>query len=273
MVFFGYPTNPSKEILGEIRKAKRLGMDFVEIGFEGPCGLPEIILEKRKRILDLLKKQHIFSIEHTAYWMNFGSLYPAIRKAWIAEAKRTIRIAAKLGMNMVNLHASSQGMFMIERDGRLVTKEGKQTVLKNYVKSMKELVSYARKHDVRLMLENCPKGKEISEVADIKYILDRVPGLKFHLDIGHANTVGGTPVIVKFINTFKDKLIHIHIHDNNGKKDEHLPIGEGNIDFRKVVYALKKAGFDRTISFEVFFGGEKKFRDSVNRIKKLWKEV
>ena len=46
-----------------------------------------------------------------------------------------------------------------------------------------------------------------------------------------------------------------------------------HIDFRKVVYALKKAGFDRTISFEVFFGGEKKFRDSVNRIKKLWKEV
>ncbi len=268
MVTFGYPTNPSKEILGEIRRAKRLGLDFVEIGIEGPCGMPEVLAKKRKQILDLLKKQKMFAIGHTAWWMELGSLYQEVRKAWVKEAKSAIRVANRLNMNVINFHSQSEGLFMLVRKER-------PKILKNYVSSMKELVRYARQFGIRVMLENTPfeRGKPISQLRDIKYILDRVPGLKFHLDVGHANTVGGTPAVLKFINTFKSKLLHLHIHDNNGVKDEHLPLGEGNIEYEKVVRALKKTGFDRTISFEVFFGGDRKFKNSVEKIKKLWKSV
>ena len=53
-------------------------------------------------------------------------------------------------------------------------------------------------------------------------------------------------------NTFRDKIIHIHWHDNHGRKDEHLPIGEGLIDHEKIVRALKNIKYDRTITLEVF---------------------
>lgn len=63
---------------------------------------------------------------------------------------------------------------------------------------------------------------------EFKYIIDNVEMLFVHLDIPHAFTSGGM-----------ESVIHIHWHDNHGKRDEHLPIGEGFIDHQKAVKALK----------------------------------
>ena len=54
-------------------------------------------------------------------------------------------------------------------------------------------------------------------------------------DIGHANTAGQVESMVE---TFGDRIANIHIHDNHGQKDEHLTIGDGDIDFRRVVGML-----------------------------------
>ncbi len=263
MVSFGLLTNPSKDILSEIRRAKKLGLDYVEIGIEGPLGMPEILVKKKKQILNLLTKQGMPAIGHTAWWMHLGSPYPEVRKGWIKEAKKALRAANKINIKLLNFHAHSSGMF-------LMLKNEKKKVLDNYVSSMKEMVSYGKKFGVKVMLENAGENKEITRVSDIKYILDRVKGLGFHLDVGHAN-IWGNPL--KFINTFRKKIVHVHFHDNHGLKDEHLPIGEGDIDYKKVVQALKKTGYDGTITFEVFHGGVRGFRESVNKIKKLWKSV
>ena len=40
--------------------------------------------------------------------------------------------------------------------------------------------------------------------------------------------------------------------DNFGKEDNHLPIGTGTIDFKKITRALKGIGYDGTVTFEVF---------------------
>jgi sugar phosphate isomerase/epimerase len=34
-------------------------------------------------------------------------------------------------------------------------------------------------------------------------------------------------------------IVNVHLHDNNGVKDEHLPIGEGNIDFSNMFNKMK----------------------------------
>ncbi|MBU3902079.1 MAG: sugar phosphate isomerase/epimerase, partial [Candidatus Thermoplasmatota archaeon] len=53
--------------------------------------------------------------------------------------------------------------------------------------------------------------------------------------IGHANTNNN-------IHEFLDygKFANVHIHDNIGKSDPHLVIGEGNIDFRNVLKKLNE---------------------------------
>ena len=58
--------------------------------------------------------------------------------------------------------------------------------------------------------------------------------------------------VTDYLSTFRYKIIHIHWHDNHGRKDEHLPIGEGLIDHKEAVKALKGINYDRTITLEVF---------------------
>jgi sugar phosphate isomerase/epimerase len=75
--------------------------------------------------------------------------------------------------------------------------------------------------------------------------------------------------VIDYINTFRDKIIHIHWHDNHGQKDEHLPIGEGSIDHQKAIKALKDIGYDRTITLEVFTNSNDA-RSSADQLRTIW---
>jgi sugar phosphate isomerase/epimerase len=55
-------------------------------------------------------------------------------------------------------------------------------------------------------------------------------------DIGHANVVGD---IDNFLENIK-RFLNVHIHDNNGHRDEHLVLGEGSIDIPNFVDLLVK---------------------------------
>ncbi|MFL6358825.1 MAG: sugar phosphate isomerase/epimerase family protein [Nitrososphaeraceae archaeon] len=104
---------------------------------------------------------------------------------------------------------------------------------------------------------------------EFKYIIDNVTTLFVHLDIPHAFTSGGMESVIDYINTFRDKIIHIHWHDNHGKRDEHLPIGEGLIDHQKAVRALKDIDYDRTITLEVFTNSNDA-KSSANQLRTMW---
>jgi sugar phosphate isomerase/epimerase len=63
--------------------------------------------------------------------------------------------------------------------------------------------------------------------------------VKVCLDLGHAHCYSKTSVL-KWIEKLQDEIGYVHIHDNNGLKDEHLGIGKGNIPMKKILNALKK---------------------------------
>ncbi|PIR71403.1 MAG: sugar phosphate isomerase/epimerase, partial [Candidatus Nealsonbacteria bacterium CG10_big_fil_rev_8_21_14_0_10_37_25] len=51
---------------------------------------------------------------------------------------------------------------------------------------------------------------------------------------------------------FKDFIINIHIHDNDGSSDQHALIGEGNIDFKGLVRECKNSGYYGPFILEIF---------------------
>ena len=104
---------------------------------------------------------------------------------------------------------------------------------------------------MKVMLENVPLSNGIHSVNEFKYIIDNVDSLLVHLDIPYAFTPGGMKSVLDYISLFKDRIVHIHWHDNHGMKDEHLAIGEGWIDHYKAVKALKDINYDGTITLEV----------------------
>ena len=261
MPSYGLLTNPSIEITSEIRKIYDLNFDYVEIGIEGPEGNPDIINKKKKdeivKLLELFKQK---PIAHTAYWIDLASDYDYVRHAWILEAIREIKTAKKLGIDLINFHANINGMFY---------GKGRKLVLDNLVKSLREVVSQAKKYKVDVMLENVPLSNGIHNIDEFKYVIDNVATLFVHLDIPHAFTSGGMASVIDYVNTFRDKIIHIHWHDNHGHKDEHLPIGDGFIDHQEAVKALHDIGYDRTITLEVFTSSNDA-KSSADKLIAMW---
>ncbi len=259
---FGLLTNPTIDIIKEIRTIAKLGFDYVEISIEGPEDKPETLHEKRNEILEILKKNNLFAIAHTSWWVELGTEYEPVRRGWLEECKKNIDVASELNIPIINLHSHSRGMY-------IRNEKYKKKILDNWIISLKELIQYGKIKNVKIMFENAAEKGEITELNDFKYIIDRVPDLEVHLDIGHAFIFGGMKNIERCIMTLENKIEHVHMHDNHGEYDEHLPIGKGNINYDSVVKMLKKINYDKTITFEVFTS-KKDAVKSREKIRKLW---
>ena len=256
MVKFGRLTNPSEDIEKEIKKTKRLGFDYVEIGIEAPA----ILFYKKNEfaILKSLKEFKHSAIGHTTWWYELGSPFPSVRKGWIEQAKADIRIANAFGIKLLNFHFLVLSKFLLQN------KRSRQIILENYVDSLNELSKFAKKVNMILMLEN---GDE--NFKYYKYVLDRALHIKVHFDIGHAFLSGGMKTIKKFVSYFQDGVEHVHAHDNHGKQDEHLALRNGKINWKEVISILKKYNYDKTITFEVF-ESDKDLLKSREYFRKLW---
>lgn len=260
MPYYGSLTNPSNEILGEISKIYDLDFEYVEVGIEGPEGNPLIIEKKKNEILSLIQKFKQKPIGHTAYWIDLCSDYENVRYAWVLEAMREIKTARKIGIDLINFHANLNGMFYGEK---------RKILLDNMIRSLREIIRYAHKYKMQVMLENVPFSHGIHNVDEFKYIIDNVTSLFVHLDIPHAFTSGGMKSVIDYIHTFRDKIIHVHWHDNHGNRDEHLPIGAGLIDHQKAFKALKNVNYDSTITLEVFTNSNDA-KSSADKLRMIW---
>jgi len=130
---------------------------------------------------------------------------------------------------------------------------------------IQQLCDHAADLDMKIAVENMVNmpailGRRPEEISGIIETVDR-ENVGFIFDVGHANTNGNVEGFLKL----KEKMIHIHAHDNHGERDEHLPVGNGTVPWKKVALALKDySGRIVTESRSLEEG-----RRSVDRLKKL----
>lgn len=261
---FGLLTNPLASVPDEIVRFRKLGFDYVEIGIEEPMATPRILEKQRKRILRLLDENGMTALGHTAYWVQFGSSHEEARRGWIKEAKAMIEVAAQLNLPLLNFHFYGK----LGKVG--ANQKSTSTFLNNFTEAMRELAKHANARHVQLMLENVPTAANgLGRMENFSAVLNNVPQLMFHLDVGHAFIENRMEGVRAYIDSFADRLVHIHIHDNHGEEDEHLPLGAGKINFKKVVKWLKMINYSQTITFEVFTSNDDAAR-SREHLKKLW---
>jgi sugar phosphate isomerase/epimerase len=65
------------------------------------------------------------------------------------------------------------------------------------------------------------------------------PYFGFCLDVGHQHTFSKTP-LATWLEELGDQLQEVHLHDNAGNGDTHLPVGQGSIDFTLLFQFLKE---------------------------------
>jgi sugar phosphate isomerase/epimerase len=113
-----------------------------------------------------------------------------------------------------------------------------------------ECADYAKRHKKILGLEPEP-GMVISSTDQADKMIREIGSnnIRLLIDIGHLNVTKEDTV--NSIMKMKDKLVHVHIHDNDSTEDQHLPLGEGNINFKPIIEALRSASYAGYISAEI----------------------
>lgn len=75
------------------------------------------------------------------------------------------------------------------------------------------------------------------------------PNFRLCIDSGHLNVFSNVDSEV-WIKELGPLIAELHIHDNNGATDEHLPVGEGTVDFPRFFSLLKKYAADPVYTIE-----------------------
>ena len=113
--------------------------------------------------------------------------------------------------------------------------------VENALTALEHLGAFARPLGVKLLVENLISEPTTPERLVTILDLGHLDAVGVCLDLGHAHATTG---IAEAVNLLKDRVVSLHVHDNNGMRDEHLWPGEGTIDWAgtaKLLKALPKA--------------------------------
>lgn len=77
----------------------------------------------------------------------------------------------------------------------------------------------------------------------------RSPYCGLCLDVGHQHAFSDVPLSL-WLEVLLPELQELHLHDNDGSRDEHLPIGQGSINFLLLFDTLRRWGKKPLITLE-----------------------
>lgn len=100
--------------------------------------------------------------------------------------------------------------------------------------SLEEIRVFASQRDVEVLLENTPN--ELSSAQRLNEFLGQTHlNLNYCFDIGHAHMGQGIEAEFELM---KERIRSTHLHDNDGREDQHLFPGKGTIDWGKAMRLL-----------------------------------
>lgn len=228
--------------------AVELGLGTVEIRTEPRLAHPtELSPSGRERLSRKLASLGLRATVHASiHDTNLASLNPHIARAALEDLIATLELAADIGAEVVVAHPGRVPSEYHRDPGALP--RAREVLHRN----LEQILPRAEELGVTLAIENKQRGSNrdlILTPEEHLELLERFPGLKACLDFGHLHTLGLDPA--EFARALGKKLVHVHIHDNRGQSDEHLPLGKGTLEWRRCLRALEGIGFSGRIILEI----------------------
>ncbi len=152
--------------------------------------------------------------------LNQGSIDETIRTASLNRFKQSLEVCVKLKADRMVIHTHFNPIFY---------KNHKQQWLENSIRSLRPLSNYAREKNITILVENSIDPSPWAVLELIK----RIDNLKACFDIAHYNVFNPHGWEKEFMKYPPESIMEVHLSDNRGSEDEHLPLGEGSIDFKK----------------------------------------
>jgi sugar phosphate isomerase/epimerase len=178
---------------------------------------------------------------------------PAIRRLSLRFYREAADLLRCLGGELYVIHPGGEDHNWIWE---------KQERLKRSVEGLTEIWQFCRERGLKLVVETPLPHLLGGSLQDLEWILARIPAdTGVCVDTSHTS-LGGT--LYAAIDRFSDRLVHLQASDNRGTHDDHLPPGEGVIDWPALVSALERARYRGVFLFET--GGEGSAPENVKRL-------
>lgn len=238
------------------KKIGKLGYQGIEIMADVPHAWPAFMLEEQKQgIRDSLKSNNLAISNINSFMMHAVNdsrqryWYPS----WIEPDKHYRQIRIDHTMRCLTL-AKELGAPCIttEPGGPVEAGASWNAGLKLFVEMLKPVIEHAEKEGVLLLIE--PEPGLLIETADqflefMGHIKSPMVGCNF--DIGHSYCVGDDPAST--IPKLAKYIKHFHLEDiANTRVHHHLIPGDGAIDFKAAIEAIKAIGYKEWVTIELY---------------------
>jgi len=222
-----------------LKQLEQLDAHYVELVDDGLHMLDD------KRVEALNQMAGMFNIEYTLHApfadINIATTDHQHRRFIIKRLEKSIQYAHQLDCLLWVFHPgfySAISSFYPGWDWRV------------NLESAKTLLELGRKYNVKIAIENIPEifPTLLKNVDDFSRFYEELgEGIGMALDVGHANVNGQTEI---FMDKLGDKIVHMHVSDNDGKQDQHLGIGKGTVNWQDFAKAVKKMQFRSIVMVE-----------------------
>ncbi|MFA9464728.1 MAG: TIM barrel protein [Velocimicrobium sp.] len=227
-MIFGMPTLIELNGLEETMElCLELGLDFVELNMNLP--LYQLNQLENIEVLKMLKnKYQLFYTIHLDENLNVSDFNPLVAKAYMETVERSIQVAKKLDIPILNMHMNHGVHFTLPDRKVKLFDQYKETYLQSII-GFRDMCEQTIGHDdIYICIENTDGFTDYEKEAIELLLQSNVFALTW--DIGHSNSCDNKDEA--FIIKHERQLQHFHIHDGSNKSD-HMTLGTGEIDLIK----------------------------------------
>jgi sugar phosphate isomerase/epimerase len=185
------------------------------------------------------------ALEAVSIHAPFGGLLdladpnPRHRHAAIGAALTAASAIKRLGGRLVIVHPSD-----LERHGR-----DADARLADSAASLRLLAANCVAEGVTVAVESPLPHLIGGHPDEFAWLLGQLDdSVRVCLDTGHTALGGHWR---RFLEVAGGRLVHVHVHDNRGQWDDHLPPGDGVIDWPDVARSLRDASYDGWLMLEL----------------------
>lgn len=192
-----------------------------------------------RRVAEALLKAGLTVTLHAPFLdLRPGALDPIIRQASRERLQQVFALVPLFHPRSVVCHPSFDKHYYLS---------GEKLWLQNSIDTWQHFLGLAEKMDTMIALENVYEN----DPSQLAALLEALPSerLCFCFDTGHFNVYSDTP-----LDTWMERLAcrigQVHLHDNQGDYDAHLPLGEGNFPIRHFFALLARWDLEPIITIE-----------------------
>jgi len=177
------------------------------------------------------------------------------RLAGIELVQNRIAMTPRLGSDAIILHIPTEPTESAERDA----------YWSRVRRSLDALQPFAQSHGVRIALEN--GGKDNFDTLERVFALYGPDFVGLCYDSGHGNLAANG---LDRLDRVKDRLLSVHLHDNDGTGDQHKLPFEGTVDWPRLARLIAASPYRKPISLESNMGSYPKGSDEMEHLRKAF---